>query len=112
MQVHRLAYLSPLITLLQKYLEALHQVAFYNTSVALLEKELEVIGAVLGGKMLVAICISIMKRIKDDIGAQQPHAFKSSAFSIPTTCEYCHVSITQRGKIYFDYLLVIDLGPC
>ncbi|KIM26021.1 hypothetical protein M408DRAFT_330805 [Serendipita vermifera MAFF 305830] len=65
-----------------KYLEGLHQVTLYKTSVALLEKELEVIRTALG----------------DDIGAQQPHNFKSSSFSIPTTCEYCHSSIWGLAK--------------
>lgn len=68
-----------------KYLEAKHQVTFYATSVALLEKEIEVITSALG----------------DDIGAQQPHTFKPSTFSIPTTCEYCHGSIwglSRQGK--------------
>ncbi|KAG8755764.1 hypothetical protein FRC14_003681 [Serendipita sp. 396] len=58
-----------------KYLELRHQVTQYNTSVVLIQKELEVLSTALGG----------------DVGAQQPHNFKSSTFSIPATCEYCHV---------------------
>lgn len=31
------------------------------------------------------------KSFVDDEGAQQPHSFKSSSFSIPTQCGYCKV---------------------
>ncbi|KAG8867945.1 hypothetical protein FRC20_004488 [Serendipita sp. 405] len=65
-----------------KYLELRHQVTQYNTSVVLIQKELEVLSTALGG----------------DVGAQQPHNFKSSTFSIPATCEYCHSSIWGLAK--------------
>jgi hypothetical protein len=47
-------------------------------------------------------CRSFLKQVLiqviDDIGAQQPHDFKSSVFSIPTTCEYCHVCVFGVGR--------------
>ncbi|KAJ3754491.1 hypothetical protein EV360DRAFT_96576 [Lentinula raphanica] len=39
--------------------------------------------------------------LPEDVGVQQPHNFKSSSFSIPTTCGYCKTSIwglSKQGK--------------
>jgi len=44
---------------------------------------------------------TIVAAIGDDEGAQQPHSFKSSSFSIPTQCGYCKTSIwglSKQGK--------------
>ncbi|KAJ3850213.1 hypothetical protein EV368DRAFT_75273 [Lentinula lateritia] len=68
-----------------KYLETDHNMTFFRTSECILNAEIDVIVKVIG----------------DDVGAQQPHNFKSSSFSIPTTCGYCKTSIwglSKQGK--------------
>jgi len=70
---------------LDKYLEAKHQLIFYTTSERILNAEVE----------------TIVSAIGDDAGAQRPHSFKSSSFSIPGQCEYCKTSIwglSKQGK--------------
>ncbi|KZO97097.1 hypothetical protein CALVIDRAFT_92966 [Calocera viscosa TUFC12733] len=65
--------------------EASHQVAMLTTTVATLEAEIACVQAALGG----------------DEGGGQPHSWKSSSFSIPTTCAYCDTSIwglSKQGK--------------
>ncbi|KZT55457.1 hypothetical protein CALCODRAFT_351963 [Calocera cornea HHB12733] len=65
--------------------EASHQMAMLTTSVATLEAEIACIEAALGG----------------DEGGGKPHSWKSSSFSIPTTCAYCDTSIwglSKQGK--------------
>jgi hypothetical protein len=64
------------------YLEANQQAVFYATSECILKAEIDTIVAALG----------------DDEGAQQPHSFKSSSFSIPTQCGYCKSSIWGLSK--------------
>ncbi|KAK7469363.1 Protein BZZ1 [Stygiomarasmius scandens] len=67
------------------YLEADHQLTFFRTSECILTAEID----------------TIVSAIGDDVGAQQPHSFKSSSFSIPTTCGYCKTSIwglSKQGK--------------
>ncbi|KAH7870924.1 uncharacterized protein C8R40DRAFT_1240138 [Lentinula edodes] len=68
-----------------KYLETDHNMTFFRTSECILNAEID----------------AIVKAIGDDVGAQQPHNFKSSSFSIPTTCGYCKTSIwglSKQGK--------------
>ncbi|KAJ3994622.1 hypothetical protein F5050DRAFT_1772912 [Lentinula boryana] len=68
-----------------KYLETDHDMTFFRTSECILNAEIDTIVNVIG----------------DDVGAQQPHNFKSSSFSIPTTCGYCKTSIwglSKQGK--------------
>ncbi|KAF8526758.1 hypothetical protein JB92DRAFT_3087230 [Gautieria morchelliformis] len=65
--------------------EAQQQLTYLSTSQSMLTAEIEVILMALG----------------DDQGAQRPHSFKSSSFSIPTPCGYCKTSIwglTKQGK--------------
>lgn len=67
------------------YLDAQHELSFFTISEAVLRAEIETISAALGG----------------DEGAQSPHTFKSSSFSIPTQCAYCKSSIwglSKQGK--------------
>ncbi|KAL0581179.1 Protein BZZ1 [Marasmius crinis-equi] len=67
------------------YLEASHQFTLYKTSETILNAEID----------------TILKAVEGDLGAQQPHTFKSSSFSIPTTCGYCKTSIwglSKQGK--------------
>ncbi|CAL1712731.1 unnamed protein product [Somion occarium] len=67
------------------YLDAHRQLSSYVTSECALMAEIEVISAALQG----------------DEGAQSPHAFKSSSFSIPTQCYYCESTIwglSKQGK--------------
>ncbi|KAG7088275.1 hypothetical protein E1B28_012288 [Marasmius oreades] len=68
-----------------KYTEASHQLTLYKTSETILTAEVD----------------TIMKALEGDLGAQQPHSFKSASFSIPTTCGYCKTSIwgiSKQGK--------------
>ncbi|KAH9851537.1 hypothetical protein C2E23DRAFT_829605 [Lenzites betulinus] len=70
---------------LDSYLDAQHELAFYGTSHVVLSTELDTISSALNG----------------DEGAQSPHSFKSSSFSIPTSCAYCKTSIwglSKQGK--------------
>jgi len=67
------------------YLDAKQQLTFFTSSERILNTEIDVILAALGG----------------DEGAQMPHTFKSSSFSIPTQCGYCKTSIwglSKQGK--------------
>ena len=46
-----------------------------------------------------------------DEGAQKPHTFKSSAFSIPTTCAYCKVCASTRDYFHNTHdMPVIYMG--
>ncbi|KAH7913976.1 hypothetical protein BJ138DRAFT_1058030 [Hygrophoropsis aurantiaca] len=66
-------------------LDTKNQTVFYETSECVLHSEIEIISAALG----------------DDVGGQNPHTFKSSSFSIPTSCGYCKSSIwglSKQGK--------------
>ncbi|KAG0700444.1 hypothetical protein DFH29DRAFT_1055069 [Suillus ampliporus] len=70
---------------MNSYLDTAHEVTSLSTSACVLNSEINTIADVLGG----------------DEGGSSPHAFKSSAFSIPTTCGYCKVSIwglSKQGK--------------
>ncbi|KAG2359645.1 hypothetical protein BDR07DRAFT_1378531 [Suillus spraguei] len=62
---------------MNSYLDTAHEVTALSTSVCVLNSEINAIADALGG----------------DEGGSSPHVFKSSAFSIPTTCGYCKVSI-------------------
>ncbi|KAJ8593663.1 hypothetical protein M405DRAFT_579416 [Rhizopogon salebrosus TDB-379] len=67
------------------YLDITHEVTSLSISACVLNSEIDMIAVVLGG----------------DEGGSNPHTFKSSAFSIPTTCGYCKVSIwglSKQGK--------------
>ncbi|RDB15326.1 Protein BZZ1 [Hypsizygus marmoreus] len=67
------------------FLEAQHQLWFYTTSEKILNTEVN----------------AIVSAVGDDEGAQYPHKFKSSSFSIPTQCGYCKTSIwglSKQGK--------------
>ena len=44
---------------------------------------------------------TVVNALGDDQGSLQPHAFKSSAFTIPTQCHHCKSSIwglSKQGK--------------
>ncbi|PPQ86318.1 hypothetical protein CVT25_005619 [Psilocybe cyanescens] len=76
---------GPIDDLTDKHLEAEHQLVFYTTSERILTTEIE----------------TIIDAIGDDEGASHPHSFKSSSFSIPTSCGYCKSSIwglSKQGK--------------
>ncbi|KIY68332.1 hypothetical protein CYLTODRAFT_421746 [Cylindrobasidium torrendii FP15055 ss-10] len=67
------------------FMDARHTLVGLASSETILEAEIEVIEEAIG----------------DDFGAQRPHTFKSSSFSIPTTCGYCKTSIwglSKQGK--------------
>ncbi|PBK74943.1 hypothetical protein ARMSODRAFT_951005 [Armillaria solidipes] len=69
----------------ESYMESRHQLVHFGSSECILNAEIEAISAAVG----------------DDLGAQRPHSFKSSSFSIPTTCGYCQTSIwglSKQGK--------------
>ncbi|KAF5382339.1 hypothetical protein D9757_008459 [Collybiopsis confluens] len=68
-----------------KFLETDHNLIFFKISECILNAEID----------------AIVNAIGDDVGSQQPHSFKSSSFSIPTTCGYCKTSIwglSKQGK--------------
>ncbi|KAF9236493.1 hypothetical protein BU15DRAFT_89110 [Melanogaster broomeanus] len=65
------------------YLDAQHRAAFFSTSELVLRSEIGAIVAALG----------------NDEGGSSPHDFKSSSFSIPTTCGYCKGSIWGLSKL-------------
>ncbi|KAK7056961.1 Protein BZZ1 [Paramarasmius palmivorus] len=67
------------------YLDVEHQLTLFKSSECILQAEID----------------TIVSAVGDDVGAQQPHSFKSSSFSIPTTCGYCKTSIwglSKQGK--------------
>ncbi|KAK0227303.1 hypothetical protein EDD85DRAFT_923263 [Armillaria nabsnona] len=67
------------------YMESRHQWVHFGSSECILNAKIEVISAA----------------VRDDLGAQRLHSFKSSSFSIPTTCGYCQTSIwglSKQGK--------------
>ncbi|KAF9005437.1 hypothetical protein BDQ17DRAFT_1389780 [Cyathus striatus] len=71
--------------LTDNHLEAQHQLMSYTTSELVLNTEVD----------------TIVKSIGNDVGAGKLHAFKSSSFSIPTSCAYCKSSIwglSKQGK--------------
>ncbi|KAF6744502.1 hypothetical protein DFP72DRAFT_1094692 [Ephemerocybe angulata] len=77
--------LGPIDDQTDAYIEAEHQLALYQISEHQLNAEIQTITAAIGA----------------DVGGQNPHNFKSSSFSIPTTCGYCKASIwglTKQGK--------------
>ncbi|KAJ7600812.1 hypothetical protein C8J56DRAFT_1074375 [Mycena floridula] len=67
------------------YFDTRHQLTLFTTSENILKTEIA----------------TVLDALGDDIGEQQPHSFKSSSFSIPTTCGYCKTSIwglSKQGK--------------
>ncbi|KAI5119404.1 hypothetical protein M0805_005947 [Coniferiporia weirii] len=67
------------------YLGAQHQLTPLEFSATMLSVEIDTLSDALGG----------------DEGSQSPHNFKSTSFSIPTTCGYCKASIwglSKQGK--------------
>jgi len=65
----------------QNALDAYHAQCQLSTNHTALEAEIDTILNALGG----------------DQGAQQPHDFKSSSFSIPTPCAFCKVKVTIKS---------------
>ncbi|KAK0188060.1 hypothetical protein F5146DRAFT_1207876 [Armillaria mellea] len=73
----------------ESYMESRHQLVHFGSSECILNAEIDVISA------------ACWRSGPDDLGAQRPHTFKSSSFSIPTTCGYCQTSIwglSKQGK--------------
>ncbi|TFY80912.1 hypothetical protein EWM64_g3101 [Hericium alpestre] len=71
--------------ILENFLQASHQTTSYQMTKTCLDAEIEILESNLGG----------------DEGGQNPHAFKSSSFTIPTECGYCRTSIwglSKQGK--------------
>ncbi|KAI0755276.1 hypothetical protein C8Q80DRAFT_422803 [Daedaleopsis nitida] len=67
---------------LDNFLDAHHALTFYETSGVVLTTEMDTVSVALDG----------------DEGAQSPHSFKSTSFSIPATCAYCKSSIWGLSK--------------
>ncbi|PBK97599.1 hypothetical protein ARMGADRAFT_1076075 [Armillaria gallica] len=85
----------------ESYMESRHQLVHFGSSECILNAEIEVISAAVGGLYAVFSLFSDLIQGLDDLGAQRPHSFKSSSFSIPTTCGYCQTSIwglSKQGK--------------
>jgi hypothetical protein len=79
----------------QKYLDAQHELAFFTNSECILQAEVDTVVAALGG----------------DEGAQKPHQFKSSSFTIPTECGYCKVRSTP-GAAYLNEAQAYGRARC
>lgn len=63
----------------------------FATSERILNAEIDTIVSAIGGEFYDNLFHGANKSFIDDEGAQQPHSFKSSSFSIPTQCGYCKV---------------------
>ncbi|KZS91252.1 hypothetical protein SISNIDRAFT_479235 [Sistotremastrum niveocremeum HHB9708] len=77
--------LGDLDEVFENYLNTRHQLSVLTASECALKAESEV----------------LMNALEGDVGDRIPHAFKSSAFSIPTPCAYCKNSIwglSKQGK--------------
>jgi hypothetical protein len=74
-------------------LEAKQQMSALATLECALNAEIDTIVGALGGTPYIHCIHSSLKFEIDDEGAQQPHSFKGSSFSIPTPCGYCKVSL-------------------
>jgi hypothetical protein len=66
---------SRLTSYRQNFIDSVHDLAAHGTSEQILLAEIE----------------TISEALKGDEGEQRPHDFKSTSFSIPTTCGYCQV---------------------